>query len=100
MPTKKKGAPPVRRMVQLPPRFIPDDKGTGADARLLSRDEVLERVLVSYPTIWAWMRAGRFPRSREVGGRVCWLASEVNAWIAGLPEARLKGDPDHPASAA
>jgi predicted DNA-binding transcriptional regulator AlpA len=65
-------------------------KGTGA--RLLSRKEVMERVPVSYPTIWAWMRAGKFPRSRDIGGKVCWVESEIERWIADLPIAKLKGD--------
>jgi predicted DNA-binding transcriptional regulator AlpA len=79
----------------LPPRFNPpadDDDDDESDVRLLSKPEVLDRVGVSYPTLWAWMRAGRFPRSRELGGKVCWIASEVNAWLASLPQTRLKGD--------
>ena len=64
-----------------------DEKRT---ERLLSRGEVLERVGLSYPTIWQWMREGRFPASRSLGGKVCWLESEVNAWIAALPVRQLK----------
>ena len=46
----------------------------------------------SYPTIWAWMRAGKFPRARIVGGKSMWLTSEVDAWLAALPVRKLKGD--------
>ena len=60
--------------------------------RLMSKPEVVTATSTSYPTIWAWMRAGKFPRSRVVGGRSMWLASEVNAWLAGLPRRPLKGD--------
>lgn len=62
--------------------------------RLISKSEVLARVGASYPSIWEWMRQGRFPRSRELGGRVAWLESEINDWIVNRPIRRLKGDPD------
>jgi predicted DNA-binding transcriptional regulator AlpA len=48
-----------------------------ADARLISRGEVIGRTGLSYPTIWQWMREGKFPRSRDVGGRAMWLASDI-----------------------
>jgi predicted DNA-binding transcriptional regulator AlpA len=53
--------------------------------RLLTRAEVLERVPVSFPTIWAWMREGKFPPARHLGVKTFWLESEVDAWIRGLP---------------
>jgi predicted DNA-binding transcriptional regulator AlpA len=62
------------------------------DTRLLSKPKVLAIANVTYPTLWAWMRNGTFPRSRVVGGRSMWLSTEVDAWIAGLPVRRLKGD--------
>jgi prophage regulatory protein len=62
------------------------------EIRLLSKAEVLERVGRTFPTIWAWMRAGKFPRARDLGGRPAWLESEVEAWIAALPIRRFKGD--------
>lgn len=60
--------------------------------RLISKPEVLDRVGVTFPTIWKWMREGKFPRSRELGGKVAWIESEIEAWIASLPVRRLKGD--------
>jgi predicted DNA-binding transcriptional regulator AlpA len=60
--------------------------------RLISKPELLERLGVSYPTLWNWMRRGTFPRSRQLGGKVAWIESEVEAWIAALPVRRLKGD--------
>jgi predicted DNA-binding transcriptional regulator AlpA len=63
-----------------------------ADARLISKQEVLGRTGFSYPTIWAWMRAGKFPRCRDVGGKSMWLASDIEAWIYDLPMRKLKGD--------
>jgi prophage regulatory protein len=70
-------------------------KKSHAVPRLLSKPEVMDLTGLSYPTIWAWMRAGKFPRSRDVGGRIAWLESELAAWITDLPVKqlkRLKGD--------
>ena len=67
---------------------IPSKKG----ARLLSRREVVDRTGLSYPTLWSWMRAGKFPRSRVVGGKIAWLESEIERWIMDLPIKPLKGD--------
>lgn len=60
--------------------------------RLISKPEVLDKVGVTFPTIWKWMREGKFPRSRQLGGKSCWIESEVEAWINALPTRRLKGD--------
>jgi prophage regulatory protein len=65
---------------------------TSASPRLLSRRELLAKVPVSYPTIWKWMREGTFPRSRDIGGKVAWIESEIDAWIANLNIVPLKGD--------
>ena len=45
---------------------------------------------MSYPTIWAWMRLGLFPRSRMTGGKSSWIESEYDEWLASLSEVRLK----------
>jgi prophage regulatory protein len=63
-----------------------------AARKLLSRKDVLERVPLSYPTIWKMMRDGKFPRSREIGGKAAWIESELNAWITERPVTKLKGD--------
>jgi predicted DNA-binding transcriptional regulator AlpA len=60
--------------------------------RLLTKLEVLAIANVTYPTLWAWMRNGTFPRSRVCGGRSMWRSDEIDAWLAGLPIRRLKGD--------
>ena len=62
-------------------------------SRIVSKLEVLDRVGASYPTIWQWMREGKFPRSRELGGKSCWLESEIEDWILSRPVRPLKGDP-------
>jgi predicted DNA-binding transcriptional regulator AlpA len=60
--------------------------------QLLNRHEVVAVTGVSYPTVWAWMRKGKFPHPRIVGGKSAWLASEVQEWIDALPVRKLKGD--------
>jgi predicted DNA-binding transcriptional regulator AlpA len=63
-----------------------------SQVRLISKPEVLDRVGRTFPTIWLWMREGKFPRARDLGGRPAWIESEVEEWIAALPVRRLKGD--------
>jgi predicted DNA-binding transcriptional regulator AlpA len=65
-------------------------KATQVQPQLLTRHEVVAVAGVTYPTIWLWMREGKFPRSRIVGGKSMWLASEIEAWIAALPVRPLK----------
>jgi len=61
--------------------------------RLILKRELLQRVGLSYTTIWNLMRQGRFPRSVTVtDGRVAWHEHEVNDWLQTLPRQRLKGD--------
>jgi prophage regulatory protein len=59
-------------------------------ARFIGKPEVLDRVCASYPSIWQWMREGKFPRSRELGGKAVWLESEIETWIVNRPIRRLK----------
>lgn len=54
--------------------------------RLLSIREVEARVGLKQPTIYAWMKDGRFPRPRVLGPRtVRWTESEIETWVAALP---------------
>ena len=59
----------------LAPDILPDPHDRkrvhGARAppvRLLDKAQVCAVAGVSFPTIWSWMRQGRFPRARVVGG--------------------------------
>jgi predicted DNA-binding transcriptional regulator AlpA len=70
---------------------------TGA-VRLIERAEVLDKVPLSYATIWKMMRAGAFPRSRVIGDRTVWLEREIDAWIDALPNRQLKGDDESAAA--
>jgi predicted DNA-binding transcriptional regulator AlpA len=65
---------------------------TSAKERLISRPELLDRVNLTFPSVWKLMRAGEFPRSRLIGGHVVWLESEIDEYIASLPLQRYKGD--------
>ena len=56
-------------------------RGPPPAVRLMSKHEVLAVVGCSYPTLWAWMRAGTFPRGRVVGGKSMWLSTEIDAWL-------------------
>jgi predicted DNA-binding transcriptional regulator AlpA len=62
--------------------------------RLLSRAEVLDFLGISGPTLWMWMREGKFPRSRTLYGRSVWFSDEVEAFLNALPVTKLKGDAD------
>jgi prophage regulatory protein len=77
--------------VVVNPHDIPDILEP-SKVRLLSKPEIVDRTNLSYPTIWQKMRAGTFPRSRIVGGKVMWLESEFDSWVKDLPKSVLKGD--------
>jgi predicted DNA-binding transcriptional regulator AlpA len=64
--------------------------------RLLDKREICAITGVTFPSIWAWMRIGTFPRSRIVGGKSMWLSNEVEQWLAGLKVRPLKGDTPSP----
>lgn len=72
--------------------WLSDANQSQGPPRLLSKAEVCAIANVSFPTIWSWMRAGTFPRSRVVGGKSAWLSTEVENWLANLPRRALKGD--------
>jgi prophage regulatory protein len=71
-----------------------------AQFRLLAKPEIMALTGVSFPTIWEWIRAGKFPRGRIVGGQTRWRSDEVDAWLAGLSVRPLKDDnPQHDSAA-
>lgn len=67
--------------------------------RLLSKAEVLERVGVSYPTVWLWMRQGRFPKPHDLGGVIRWRESELADWLERQPRREYKPAPRKPEAA-
>jgi predicted DNA-binding transcriptional regulator AlpA len=68
--------------------------------RLLPQREVCARVGVTAPTLWKWTRDGKFPTARVMnGGKLGYLAHEVEEWIRALPLQKLK-PPDKKAKPA
>ena len=60
---------------------------------LISKREVLRRVPYSYPTVWAKMRKGEFPRSVKLdddGNKVAWFEDEIDEWIESRERVELK----------
>jgi predicted DNA-binding transcriptional regulator AlpA len=60
--------------------------------RLIFKRELLQRVGLSFPTIWKMMQQGRFPRARVIGSKSVWIESEVDDFLAALPLRQYKGD--------
>jgi predicted DNA-binding transcriptional regulator AlpA len=60
--------------------------------RLIFKRELLQRIGLSFPTIWKMMKQGRFPRARIIGGKSAWIESEVDDFIAALPLRQYKDD--------
>ena len=59
--------------------------------RLLDRQQVSEKVRLSIARIYVLMNEGSFPRPKRLGKQSRrWRESEIDEWIAGLPES----DPD------
>jgi predicted DNA-binding transcriptional regulator AlpA len=62
---------------------------------LLDKREICLITGVSFPTVWKWMCANKFPRARTVGGtssKSKWSAAEIADWLNELPPRALKGD--------
>jgi predicted DNA-binding transcriptional regulator AlpA len=77
-------------------RSLPPD-GPEGDAirrappvRLIFKKELLQRVGLSFPTIWKMMREDRFPRARIIGGKSAWLENEIDGFLTELPLRRYK----------
>ena len=52
----------------------------------LSKAQVLQKIPVTAPTLWAWVRAGKFPRPRIISqNKTVWLQSEVHEWMQSRP---------------
>ena len=90
---KARPQPPRTRTPKPATQVEPAPATANEPARFIFKPEVLDRVGVSYVSIWQWMRQGKFPRTREVGpGRVAWLESEIDEWFASRPVRRLKNE--------
>jgi prophage regulatory protein len=57
----------------------------------LSKKQVLQKVPITGPTLWAWCRQGKFPKPRSISNnKVVWLQDEVDAWMRAQPVPRYK----------
>jgi predicted DNA-binding transcriptional regulator AlpA len=81
--------PPLTDDPSAPERLSVAHQSQGPP-RLLSKSDICAIANVSFPTVWQWMRAGTFPRSRIVGGKSMWLSSEIDAWMRALPVRPIK----------
>ena len=53
---------------------------------LLSKAQVLKKVPVTAPTLWSWVRQGKFPKPRAISpNKTVWIEAEVDAWIRTQP---------------
>jgi predicted DNA-binding transcriptional regulator AlpA len=60
---------------------------------ICKRDLLIKIGGLSYTTVWAWMKAGTFPRSRTVGGKTVWIEDEVDRWMRSRTLSTLKRSP-------
>jgi prophage regulatory protein len=52
----------------------------------LSKQQVLQKIPITPPTLWAWVRAGKFPRPRAISpNKTVWVAAEVDEWMQARP---------------
>jgi prophage regulatory protein len=57
----------------------------------LSKAQVLKKVPVTAPTLWTWVRAGKFPKPRAIStNKVVWIEAEVDAWMKAQPVPNYK----------
>jgi predicted DNA-binding transcriptional regulator AlpA len=62
---------------------------------LLTKRDVLALIGVSYSTLFAWMRSGRFPLPLVLGppgsrsSKIAWSTAEVRDWIANRPRRKF-----------
>jgi predicted DNA-binding transcriptional regulator AlpA len=59
-------------------------------SNFITKAQVLERVCVTFPVVWQWIREKRFPPPRDVCGKALWLESEVEAWMKSRPVKKYK----------
>jgi predicted DNA-binding transcriptional regulator AlpA len=67
--------------------------------KLIDKKELRRRVPASFPTVWQWMRKGKFPRAHILHGKSVWFEDEIDAFLEGLPVRPYKGDPQDESNA-
>jgi prophage regulatory protein len=57
----------------------------------LSKAQVLRKIPITAPTLWAWVRTGKFPRPRAISdNKTVWIEAEVDAWMQSRPHRNYK----------
>jgi prophage regulatory protein len=57
----------------------------------LSKTQVLKKVPVTAPTLWTWVRQGKFPKPRSISpNKTVWIEAEVDAWMQAQPVRNYK----------
>jgi prophage regulatory protein len=70
---------------QQTPTPKPDQPPTPT-LKFLTKKQVLEKIPVTAPTLWTWVRQGKFPKPRSFGvNRVFWIEEDVDQWIRSQP---------------
>jgi predicted DNA-binding transcriptional regulator AlpA len=81
----------VRDLRNSPQVNAPEQKAQAAELVFLSKAQVLKKVPVTAPTLWAWVRAGKFPRPRAISdNKTVWIEAEVDAWMQSRPHRNYK----------
>ena len=72
----------------------PDTPPTVDFDRLVPKAEMLLMLGgVTFPAVWQWIRAGKFPRGRYMGTRVFWRLSEIESYIEAMPKSATATEP-------
>ena len=108
-PKRQQSIPPNHRArVARAKKFVPpvvetgddEDSGDGGDGdgpprkplRLLSKAQVLDKVPLSFASVWRLMNEGTFPQARVIANnKTCWYEHEIDAWIKSAPLRPLLG---------
>ena len=80
-------------MLKLPEPLVnaPEQKAQVTELVFLSKAQVLAKIPVTAPTLWAWVRAGKFPRPRAISpNKTVWIAAEIDEWMQARPHRTYK----------
>jgi prophage regulatory protein len=70
---------------------VTNDAAADPPLVFLSKAQVLKKVPVTAPTLWTWVRAGKFPKPRSISpNKTVWIEAEVDAWMQAQPTRNYK----------
>jgi predicted DNA-binding transcriptional regulator AlpA len=87
---KPASAPPqvIAPHQHAPNQHAPNQHAPAAEPPLvlLTKAEVLAKIKVTGPTLWMWVRQGKFPSSRLLSpNKTVWIEAEVDTWMRARP---------------